>query len=376
MMKQHATPHRQADSYVIRHSFIALLVCLGLISGNAWAESREFELTIEERVIEVAPGLHYQVFAFNGQVPGPLIRVREGDDVTINVVNNTTLPHTIHWHGLYQRNNWKNDGVPGVTQKAIEPGDTFTYHWKAEKTGSLWYHCHVNVSEHVGIRGMWGPLIVDPAKPTKLEKKVTKDVIMMLSSWDSDYAEKLGYGGGPRDLPNYFSINGRAFPLTQPIHVKEGDVVRLRLFGAGAEIHSIHTHGHDMLVTHKDGRALPAPYYVDTLLIGPGERYDAIMEMDNPGLFMVHDHVDPQVTNNGKHGGGVMTMFVYDGIEPVVEGDPHGALPDNDPDFYFSESMKKPYGLHNNAHFAGVPLETKGRAERRRGGHETPEADD
>lgn len=349
-----------------RRLSLVLWVGASLITGSVFAESREFELTIEERVIEVAPGLKYQVFAFNGQVPGPLIRVREGDDVTIHVINNTTLPHTIHWHGLYQRNNWKHDGVPGVTQKAIEPGDTFTYRWKAEKTGSLWYHCHVNVSEHVGIRGMWGPLVVDPAKPAKIEKKVTKDVIMMLSGWDSDFAEKLGYGGGPRELPNYFSINARAFPLTQPIHVKEGDVVRLRLFGAGAEVHSIHTHGHDMLVTHKDGRALPAPYYVDTLLIGPGERYDAIMEMDNPGVFMVHDHVDPQVTNNGKHGGGVMTMFVYDGFAPVDADDPHGALPDNDPDFYFSESMKKPYGIHNNAHFAGVPLETGGRGDRRR----------
>lgn len=349
----------------------ALVVCLLLVAGPARADQREFEMTIEERVIDVAPGLRYQVFAFNGQVPGPLIHVREGDDVTVHVTNNTSLPHTIHWHGLYQRHNWKNDGVPGVTQKAIEPGDTFTYQWKADKTGSLWYHCHVNVAEHVGIRGMWGPLIVDPARPEKIEKKVTKDVIMMLSSWDSEYAEKLGYGGGPLDRPNYFSLNGRAFPMTQPVNVKTGDVVRLRLIGAGAEIHSIHVHGHDMFVTHKDGRPLPAPFYADTVLIGPGERYDAIIEMDNPGIFMVHDHVDPHVTNNGKHGGGVMTMFVYDGLAPVGSDDPHAALPNDDPDFYFSASMKKPYGLHNNTHFAGAPLDAGRRSERRRSGHET-----
>src|SRR3569833_2871158 len=267
------------------------------VASQAFAEEREFNITIEEVTIQVAPDLKYQVFAFNGQVPGPLIHVNQGDDIIAPVIahdtNNTTLPHTIHWHGQYQHNNWQMDGVPGVTQKAIEPGDTFTYKFKAEKTGSTWYHCHVNVSEHVGMRGMWGPLIVDPAKPSKLEQRVTKDVIVMPSSWDSQYAEKLGSGGSPLDRPNYFSIDANSFPQPQPIHEMQGDVVRLRLFDPGADLHSIHSHGHDMLVTHKDGLALPAPYYADTLLLGPGDRYDAIIEMDNPGLWMVHDHIGP-----------------------------------------------------------------------------------
>ena len=342
------------------------------VASQAFAEVREFNITIEEVTIQVAPDLKYQVFAFNGQVPGPLIHVKQGDDIIAHVTNNTTLPHTIHWHGQYQHNNWQMDGVPGVTQKAIEPGDTFTYKFKAEKTGSTWYHCHVNVSEHVGMRGMWGPLIVDPAKPSKLEQRVTKDVIVMPSSWDSQYAEKLGSGGSPLDRPNYFSINAKSFPLTQPINVKKGDVVRLRLFDPGADLHSIHVHGHDMLVTHKDGLALPAPYYADTLLIGPGERYDAIIEMDNPGLWMVHDHIDPHVTNNGQHGGGAMTLIAYEGIKSPVADDPHSNLPNDDPDFYYSESMKLPYGLHNNEHFKGTPIQSEGRRERRRGGdHET-----
>lgn len=329
----------------------------------AGADEREFSLTIEEMSIRVAPDLEYQVFAFNGQVPAPLIHVKEDDQVTLHVTNNTTLPHTIHWHGLYQKNNWRNDGVPGVTQKAIEPGETYTYRWKAEKTGSLWYHCHVNVSEHVGIRGMWGPLIVDPKQPTPMEKKVTKDVVMMFSSWDSNYADKLGQGGGPLDKANYFSINGRSFPLTQPLRVKKGDVVRLRLFGAGGEIHSLHTHGHDMLVTHKDGLPLSSPYAVDTLLIGPGERYDAIIEMNNPGLWMVHDHVDPHVTNNGKHHGGPMTVIEYEGIPLPEEYHWHDLK--YDADFFYSDSMKKPYGLHNQDNFKGTPLQSTPRKRKR-----------
>lgn len=338
-----------------------------LLATAAGADEREFNLTIEEVTIQVAPDLSYQVFAFNGQVPAPLIRVREGDHVTVHVTNNTSLPHTIHWHGIYQRNgNWRNDGVPGVTQKDIEPGDTFTYKWTADKTGSLWYHCHVNVHEHVGLRGMWGPLIVDPKKPSRLEKKVTQDVIIMLSSWDSEYATKPGQGGGPRDEPNYFSMNGRSFPMTQPVRVSEGDVVRIRFYGAGGEIHSMHLHGHDMLVTHKDGTLLASPYHADTLLIGPGERYDVIVEMNNPGLWMLHDHVDPHVTNDGQAHGGPMTVFEYTEIEH--EDWYHWKDKDYDPNFFYTQSMKAGYGMHNHAGFAG---ETPGTRSRRAtsGGH-------
>ncbi len=155
---------------------------IAMFPALAWAEQREFNLTIDEVSIDVAPGFSNKVFAFNGQVPGPLIHVKEGDDVTVHVTNNTTLPHTIHWHGINQTGSWQNDGVPGVTQEAIQPGETFTYKLKTDRPGSLWYHCHVNVWEHVALRGMWGPLIVDPKKPSALEKNVTKEVIMMLSS--------------------------------------------------------------------------------------------------------------------------------------------------------------------------------------------------
>src|SRR5690606_12596846 len=129
--------------------------CLGLTLGaatDALAELRTFEMTIEEVELEVAPGFKSKVWGYNGQVPGPLLHVREGDEVEVTVHNFTTLNHTIHWHGIYQTRTWHSDGVPEVTQKAIEPGESFTYRFVADKTGSLWYHCHVNVSEHLGLR--------------------------------------------------------------------------------------------------------------------------------------------------------------------------------------------------------------------------------
>ena len=346
------------NSFISAKQLVCLFVaCLWITSIQA--KPFKFEITIEEVVIKVAPKLDYKVFAFNGQVPGPLIHVREGDDVEVLVTNNTSTPHTIHWHGFYQTNNWRNDGIPDITQKVIEAGDSYTYRWKAEKTGSLWYHCHSNVNEHVGIRGMWGPIIVDPARPTNLEKTVTKDAILMFSTWESANANKFGEGGTPTDVADYFSINGRSFPLTQPLRVKKGDVVRLRFYGAGGGIHSFHPHGHDMLITHKDGLPLAQPYEADTLLIGPGERYDAIMKMNNPGRFIAHDHVDTHVTNAGKYPGGAITIFEYEEIPMddwyVWKNKTY------DGDFFFSESVKKPHGIHNQPAFKGTPIERRRR---------------
>lgn len=332
-----------------------LFSLLAIVPALSWSATREFNMTIEEVKVHVAPGFDYKVFAFNGQVPGPLIHVKEGDDVTVHVTNNTSLPHTIHWHGIDQINNWKNDGVPGVTQEPIQPGDTFTYHWIADRPGTLWYHCHVNVWEHVAMRGMWGPLIVDPKKPSPLEKKVTKDVVMMFSSWESPYADSYGKGGSPHDVADYFSVNGKSFPMTQPIRVKKGDVMRMRLIGAGDETHLIHLHGHDMLVIAKDGYPLKVPYYADTLAVAPGVRFDAIVQMNNSGRFVVHDHVDKHMSNNGGMMGGPMTVVEYDGTPKeswYVWKDK-----DYDPNFFYSESMKQGYGIFNSPGFAGTPIE-------------------
>lgn len=333
-----------------------IIFMMALLPGLSRAEQREFSMTIEEVTEHVAPDLDYKVFAFDGQVPGPLIHVKQGDDLIVHVTNNTTLPHTIHWHGTHQMDSWQNDGVPGVTQEAIQPGDTFTYKFNADRPGTLWYHCHVNVNEHVGIRGMWGPMIVDPKDPIPIEKTVTKDVIMMLSSWESKNGEKYGEGSTPYEVEDYFSINGKSFPLTQPIRVKKGDVVRVRFIGAGGEFHEMHSHGHDMLITHKDGLPLTNPYWVDTILVGPGERYDAIITMNNPGRFIFHDHIDHHVTARGKHPGGPITVIEYDGIPKeswYVWKDKDATY---DPNFFYTESMKQGFGKFDSPGFAGQSI--------------------
>ncbi|MCK9469158.1 MAG: multicopper oxidase domain-containing protein [Porticoccaceae bacterium] len=318
---------------------------------NVHAEFRQFELTIEEVDLEVAPGFSPKVWAFNGQVPAPLMRVKEGDEIEVTVFNNTTLTHTIHWHGIYQTGTWQMDGVPEVTQPAIEPGDSFVYRFVANKTGSLWYHCHVNTAEHIDLRGMWGALIVDPKEPTELEKEVTKEAVLFFSSWDSSVAYTYGENAVPGRELDYFSINGKSHPYNQPLRVKEGDVLRMRLYAPTSPV-AFHLHGHDVLITHKDGTALPHPYWADVVPIQPGERYDIIVRMNNPGIWMVHDHIEENTTAGGKEMGGTMMVVEYEGIEKPdfymwkdVEFEP---------DFYMSESLAKPHGLHDIEVFKGV----------------------
>ncbi|MCB0220867.1 MAG: multicopper oxidase domain-containing protein [Chrysiogenetes bacterium] len=342
----------------MRRLMLAIFLgALVLVPSISRAEDRHFEMTIEEVDLEVAPGLTAKVWAYNGQVPGPLIHVKQGDHVEVKLTNMTTLAHTIHWHGQYMTNNWKNDGVPDITQKAINPGESFTYSFVAEKPGSLWYHCHVNVPEHVGIRGMWGPIIIDPKEPAEIEKRVTKEAILMFSGWNSEVAGVYGKGGHPTEGIDYFSINGKAFPTTQPLTVKKGDVLRLRLFSVSSEV-AFHLHGHDVLVTHKDGLPLESPYYADVIPLLPGERIDGIVEMNNPGLWITHDHIEHHVSNNGKAPGGSVLVVEYEGLEQ-----PDWYVWKNkqrNPDFYMSETMKKGYGLFNNEAFKGkAPIAEK-----------------
>jgi FtsP/CotA-like multicopper oxidase with cupredoxin domain len=338
------------------HLLWLIVIGLSLWSMPARAATPVWEMTIEDTKITLVDKTQFHTFAFNGQVPGPLIHVGEGDRVTVNVTNLTSLPHTIHWHGVLQRESWRHDGVPDVSQPAIGPGETFTYNFIAEPAGTMWYHCHVNVNEHVALRGMWGPLIIDPKTPTPLEKEVTKDYILMLTDWASQWAFKPGYGGVPGDVFDFFTINGKAFPDNQPLRVRRGDVVRLRLVGVGDLLHSIHIHGHVFQIAFKDGHPFPQPINADTILIGPGERYDLILRADNPGRWMVHDHIDSHTLNGDKPMGGMMTVIEYEGIPT---DDPWYVWKDKAfvADFYYEESLRKPHGMHDNQGFKGVAIE-------------------
>ncbi|MBA3533844.1 MAG: copper oxidase [Ardenticatenales bacterium] len=229
-----------------------------------------FELTCTELDWEVAAGQVVKAMAYNGIVPGPEIRVTEGETIRVHVTNNMNESTAVHWHGVAVPNSM--DGVPFITQPPIKPGETFTYEFVAKPAGSHMYHSHHNAAEQV-TKGLMGAIIVEP-KDKSNEPKTDADYTMILND--------TGVG---------LTINGRSFPYTQPILAKLGDKIRVRYMNEGLMIHPMHLHGIAQLVYSKDGYPLPQPYLCDTLNIAPGERYDVIIDCDSPGAWAYHCHI-------------------------------------------------------------------------------------
>lgn len=269
--------------------------------------------------LEAAPttltlgGKKVSTWAYNGAVPGPLLRLTEGDTLKVTVKNR--LPSgqdtSVHWHGVPLNN--PMDGVPGATQEPIASGQDFVYTFVAPTAGTYFYHSHVGLQLD---RGLYGPLIIDPTRETM---SYDQDFVLVLDDWldglpgtPDDAMQKLiangdtmgGMGGSsgmggmsstsvPPDIvyPLYL-INGRSSEQPTQLAVKQGDKVRLRFINASAStIYHIALQGHRMTVTHTDGQAVE-PVEVDALRIGMGERYDVLVTANNAGVWQLAAKVE------------------------------------------------------------------------------------
>jgi FtsP/CotA-like multicopper oxidase with cupredoxin domain len=251
-----------------------------------------FKLRAAPLTWEVAPGKVREAYAFNGVVPGPVIRVNEGDPVRIVVENALPESTAVHWHGMDLPND--QDGVPGLTQPEIEPGGSHTYEWKAISPGTHWYHTHMH-GEQLG-KGLYGSLEVVPK---------TGDI-----QADRDYRLMIGDGALG------FVFNGKSFPATTQLRARVGDKVRIRLIGTGPEmIHPIHLHSGHFTVVAQDGRPLAVPQEMDTLNVGVGQTYDIVWTPTRTGKWMIHCHI---FSHSETHEGmtGLVSIFQVD--PPVV----------------------------------------------------------
>lgn len=231
---------------------------------------RVFELTCEAVDWEVTPGERVPALTYNGMVPGPTLRVLEGEPVRVNLRNNLEQSTSVHWHGQRVPND--QDGVPYITQPPIEPGAEYTYQFTPGPFGSHMYHSHHNATEQVG-KGMLGALLVEPRDRT-VEPAFDKDELYILN-----------------DVLGGFTINGKGFPATAPFTAARGERVRFRFMNEGQMVHPIHIHGLTYEVFARDGYLLPQPFRCDTITIAPGERWDAIVAADNPGAWAFHCHI-------------------------------------------------------------------------------------
>lgn len=229
-----------------------------------------FDIRCQEVTWDTGGGVAAPALTYNGTVPGPAIRVDEGDHVRFVVTNEMEQPTAIHWHGLLLPNNM--DGVPFITQPPINAGETFVYEFTVRNAGTHMYHSHLNAAEQV-TRGMLGAFIVTPADKSR-EPVVQADYNIILND------STLG-----------FTLNGKSFPYTQPIVARLGDKIRVRYMNEGLMIHPMHLHGIPQLVFAKDGYALPTPYMCDTVNIAPGERYDVLIDCTEPGAWAYHCHI-------------------------------------------------------------------------------------
>ena len=236
-----------------------------------------FELTASAIKWEVSPGKFVDSYGYNGQVPGPEIRVKQGDKVKIVLKNELPESTSIHFHGLDLP--FSQDGVPFISQPPIHPGETFEYEFTVVDTpGTFMYHSHHNAEQQVD-KGLFGPFVVEG------EKK-----------WDVEYTLITGDGS------HGYTLNGKGFPATAPIVVKKDQKVLVRILNDGSQLHPMHLHGFSFQVIAQDGKPV-TPYTRDTLTVAPGERYDIVFTASKEGIWPFHCHILSHVeSDHGMHG--------------------------------------------------------------------------
>lgn len=259
----------------------------------------------------ILPGQTVDGYAFNAQIPGPRLRFRQGDRVRIEVTNRLPETTTVHWHGLILPN--VMDGPAHVTQEPIREGEVYRYEFTAVQSGTYLYHSHDHVDRQQAL-GLYGAMIIDP-KDEDPGLRADHDVTVLLQEWL--VREGLTFPAMPMEgaMPNFFTINGRAWPATDRIRMRVGETLRVRFIGSNnGFIHPMHIHGGPFQVVAVDGQTLPetARYFADTIHVGPGQRFDVLWKARQPGKWLLHCHIAHHTTNNNVEveGGGGLTQVI------------------------------------------------------------------
>jgi FtsP/CotA-like multicopper oxidase with cupredoxin domain len=239
---------------------------------------REWELVAVDKEIEIAPGVRFAAWTYNGRVPGPTLRCREGERLRIRFANAGTHPHTIHFHGVHPD---VMDGVPGIGEPnggLIEPGRSFTYEFDAAPFGLHLYHCHATpLSAHIA-KGLYGAFIVDP----KESRPPADELVMVMNGFDTNFDQ----------ANEIYAVNTVGFHyLHEPIRVRRGELVRIYLVNLLEfdQINSFHVHA-NFFHYYPTGTSLQPSEFTDTVVQGQGQRGILELRFPHPGKYMFHAH--------------------------------------------------------------------------------------
>ncbi len=275
-----------------------------VVTLNGWTlpwrmngDWKEFHLVAEPVVREMAPGMKAHLWGYNGQSPGPTIEAVEGDKVRIFVTNKLPEHTTVHWHGMLLPNGM--DGVGGVTQPHIEPGRTFAYEFELKRSGTFMYHPHSDEMVQMAM-GMMGMVVVHPRDPKF--RRVDRDFVFIMSSYLIDPGSYLPKVNEMTDF-NMWTWNSRVFPGIDPLPVRLGDRVRVRMGNLTMTNHPIHLHGHHFAVTSTDGGWVPetAQWPEATTDVPVGAVRVIELVADAPGDWAFHCHKSHHTMNAMGH---------------------------------------------------------------------------
>jgi len=257
--------------------------------------AKEFHLIAEPVKREFAPGMVINCWGYNGLSPGPTIEAVEGDRVRILVTNKLPENTSVHWHGAILPNGM--DGVGGLTQPHIKPGETYVYEFTLKQSGTLMYHPHSDEMVQMAM-GMEGFFVIHP----KSGPRVERDFCIFLQEWFVAPGTFTPNTSVMTDF-NLFTFNSRIFPGTDPLVVREGQHVRLRFANLSMDSHPIHFHGHKFKLTGTEGGPIPpsAQWPMDTVNVPPGTTRDVEFLADNPGDWPLHCHKNHHVMNQMSH---------------------------------------------------------------------------
>jgi len=248
---------------------------------------------------EFAPGLRAECWGYNGSTPGPTIEAVEGDRVRIYVSNRLPEATSLHWHGVIVPSGM--DGVSGLSQKAIQPGETFKYEFTFTRPGTFMYHPHYDEMTQMAL-GMVGMIVVHPRTPRG--PRVDRDFALMTHEWKIRPGTRRPDPTEMTDF-NVLTFNSKAFPGTQPLVVGLGERVRIRFGNLSAmDHHPIHVHGLSFKVTATDGGAIPEVAQIPetTVLVPVGTTRTVEFVADNPGDWAMHCHMTHHVMTQMGHG--------------------------------------------------------------------------